>query len=99
MRVPQGSTSLVIGREFPGASAAPTFGGRLADIRIWGRIMSDDEIARWHFKLSLNGQPGAGALAGRWLLNEGQGTLARDSSGAHDDATLKGGATWGPALP
>src|SRR4051812_17518439 len=37
------------------------------------------------------------SLAGHWTFDEGSGTAAKDSAGAHD-ATLTGGASWGPGI-
>ncbi|MFI5585467.1 LamG-like jellyroll fold domain-containing protein [Amycolatopsis sp. NPDC051758] len=37
------------------------------------------------------------ALAGHWTFDEGSGTTAADSAGAHP-ATLNGGAGWGPGI-
>jgi hypothetical protein len=93
--IAQGSTGILIGREFLGALPERAFGGDLADVRIWNQALSAETIAAWRGKPSLEGHPNLGALVARWLFNEGQGTVAKDSSGHGHAATLANGAAWG----
>jgi hypothetical protein len=89
----QGATALLIGREFLSGYPDRAFGGRLADVRIWKAVLPADTIAAWCGKQSLDGHPQTAALAARWLFDEGQGSVAHDSSGHGHDGVLNG-ATW-----
>jgi hypothetical protein len=97
--IAQGSTGILIGREFLAAYPERAFGGDLADVRIWNQALSAETIAAWRGKPSLEGHPNLGAMVGRWLFNEGQGKVAKDSSGHGHDATLANGAAWHPPAP
>ncbi|WP_092024067.1 LamG-like jellyroll fold domain-containing protein [Bradyrhizobium sp. OK095] len=92
--IADGPTPVLIGREFLKGFLDRAYGGRLADVRIWNQALPPETIAAWSGKSSLDGHPNAGALVARWLLNEGDGAVARDSSGHHHDAMLANGATW-----
>lgn len=65
-----------------GRSGTDLHDGQLRDVRLYNRALSASDI------LSLAGS------AGRWQFSEGSGTVAADSSGAGNNATLSGGATW-----
>ncbi|MDJ1179191.1 hypothetical protein PJF56_09965 [Roseofilum sp. BLCC_M91] len=67
------------------------FKGEMAEVRIWNRVRSPEEI-----KASMN-QRLAGAeegLMGYWPLNEGTGTTAEDNTSNGNTGTVHGG-TWG----
>ncbi|HXN23466.1 MAG TPA: LamG domain-containing protein [Candidatus Dormibacteraeota bacterium] len=81
-----GTTPLRMGtRDF-----ASFFKGALAEVRVWNRALNDQEIADLYF---LGAVP-QDALVGEYLLNEGAGSTAFDTSGwAHDGTVF--GAAWG----
>ena len=62
------------------------FLGGLAEVRVWNRPLTAEEIADWH---AFGIVPRDGLVA-EWLLNEEVGTIARDTTGAHDGA-ISGG--------
>ncbi len=65
-----------------GRAGADYFDGMIQDVRIYRTALSASEIA------ILSG------LSGHWAFSEGSGTTAADSSGAGNNATLSGGASW-----
>lgn len=64
------------------------FAGGLAEIRIWGRPLSAGEI-RDSYE---SGTIPQDALVAEYLLNEGAGVIAHDSTGNHDGTIV--GAAW-----
>jgi hypothetical protein len=79
---------LKIGSHSNGGTKWP---GKAANVKIWKRPLSISEINQ-----SMNNQlstdyPG---LVAWWKLDEGQGTIARDSSIFQNDGIINGGATW-----
>lgn len=85
-----------------GNSAALSFGrngdqhhfkGKIDDVRLWNTVRTPLEIQS-SYRAELAGSPPG--LVGNWKLNEATGTLAADSAGAPQHATLSGGATWSP---
>ncbi len=64
------------------------FQGALAEVRIWNRALSADEIASLYAD---DAAPRDGLVA-EYLFTEGSGNIAHDTGGSHD-ATLVG-ATW-----
>jgi hypothetical protein len=64
------------------------FAGALADVRIWSRALDAAEIAALY---SDSVVPSAGLVA-EWRLDEGAGTTAHDSTGAHDGLIVN--AIW-----
>ncbi|TWT30168.1 Pentaxin family protein [Posidoniimonas corsicana] len=61
--------------------------GDLDDVRIYNRILSQEEIAALY------------GLIGHWRLDEASGTTAADSSGAGNDGTYNGGPALAAAGP
>jgi len=61
-------------------SSGQIVAGSLDDVRIYRRVLSDEEVA-----ILYNG------LVGHWKLDETAGTVAADSSGIGNDATHTGG--------
>jgi hypothetical protein len=71
---------------------------------IWGSYLRGlvDQAAIYDTKLSnseissnfASGPTPYSGLIGKWIFNEGSGTIAHDSSGFGNDGTLTGGATW-----
>jgi Concanavalin A-like lectin/glucanases superfamily len=82
------SGGLAIGRAKWNSALNHFLPGAIDEVRLYDRLLSGDEIA------AIANAP---ALTGRWELDEGTGTLARDSSAAGatpNTGTLSGGATW-----
>ena len=72
-----------------GNGAERFFQGQIADIRIWNRARSPQEIqAEMNRELS-GDEPG---LVGYWSVSEGQGNSLRDIAGNHDGSLH--GPTW-----
>lgn len=69
------------------ASAGQRFNGEMVGLHIWDRTLSDQEV--------LDVMCGASVAhpVGQWLLNEGSGTTAFDSSGNGYDSVING-AEW-----
>jgi hypothetical protein len=65
--------------------------GKLDDVRIWNVVRTASQISA-AFEVELTSAPAG--LVGGWKLNEGSGTLAADSAGTAQNATLKGNAGW-----
>lgn len=65
-----------------GRSGTDYFNGMIRDVRLYNRPLTSAEIT------SLSG------TAGYWPFSEGSGTTAADNSGAGNNATLSGGASW-----
>lgn len=61
--------------------------GDVDDVRIWDRIVYPGELLR------VIDEP---ELAGEWLLDEGTGSVAGDTSGNDHPLTVSTGATWAP---
>src|SRR5260370_9247743 len=79
-----GTTPLRMGtRDF-----ASFFQGALAEVRVWNRVLNDQEIADLYFL----GTVPQDALVGENLLNEGAGRTAFDTSGRTHDGTVFGPA-------
>lgn len=64
------------------------FAGGLAEIRVWSRALNGDEISEFY---NAGTVPRDGLVA-EFLLNEGSGETAHDSTGNHDAPIF--GATW-----
>ncbi len=67
------------------------FQGGLSQVRIWNRALHPDEIRRLY---KSNDVPRQG-LAAEFLLNEGTGDVAHDTTGRHQGKVV--GATWARA--
>jgi hypothetical protein len=75
-----GTTTAVGGTSSPIASY--NLDGRVDDVRVYGRALSEAEIAEVY------------GLIAHWKLNESSGATADDSSLANNDATRTGTAGW-----
>jgi hypothetical protein len=75
-----GTTTAVGGTSYPIASY--NLDGRVDDVRVYGRALSEAEIAEVY------------GLIAHWKLNESSGATADDSSLANNDATRTGTAGW-----
>jgi hypothetical protein len=67
------------------------FLGAVARVRIWQRILSDDEIQAMYESDAATPKDD---LVAEFLLNEGSGTVATDSSGNANNGVITAG-TWG----
>ncbi len=66
--------------------------GLIDDIKIYNRALSDIEVEQLYDKRSISND----LLSAYWNFNEGQGTIANDSSGNENNGTLIGAPTWLP---
>lgn len=66
--------------------------GEMAEVRIWNRCLSEEEInADTHFYTV---DPASEGLAAYWKLDDGAGTVLKDSSPNGNDLTLDKATTW-----
>jgi hypothetical protein len=81
---------LWIGRGLVNGTAGQRWKGDLADVRVWDRAITPQEIAAAV-------DPNLVSRIGEWKFNEASGNIARDSTQfAHDlTLTLAAGASWG----
>lgn len=68
------------------------FDGEMAEVRIWNRCLSEEEInADTHFYTV---DPYSEGLAAYWKMDDGAGTVLKDSSPNGNDLTLDKATTW-----
>mgnify|MGYP000671570531 FL=1 len=67
------------------------FGGQIAEVRIWNRALSKEEIPREMNARLVGNELG---LVGYWPLNEGAGNVVTDKSTAANHGQIKGDAVW-----
>ena len=68
------------------------FDGEMAEVRIWNRCLSEEEInADTHFYTV---DPYSEGLAAYWKMDDGAGTVLKDSSPNGNDLTLDNPTTW-----
>ena len=68
------------------------FDGEMAEVRIWNRCLSEEEInADAHFYTV---DPNSDGLAAYWKMDDGAGTVLKDSSPNGNDLTLDNPTTW-----
>jgi hypothetical protein len=65
------------------------FQGGIAKVRVWSRALNDTEVANLYQSDTLPGD----SLAAEYLLNEGTGSVAFDTSSGNNPGTING-ATW-----
>lgn len=70
--------------------------GKLAEVRIWGVALSDDEIAVNSTMLLSGNEPG---LLAYYPLSEATGVEVRDYSGNGNNGTVSGANWWGCTAP
>ena len=70
------------------------FDGYLKDFKIWNRALTADEV----FRLSASMQVPTQGLVGEWLLDEGSGSTAVDTSDYKNNGTITG-AVYFPDAP
>jgi hypothetical protein len=73
--------------------------GRVDEVRAHQRVLTEFEIQETFLMCRFAtcpqvGPPAAPVLVGRWELDEGAGSLAADSSGMGNGASLQSGAVW-----
>jgi len=83
-----------IGRN--GGPTASFWRGKLDDVRIWNLVRTPAEIQA-NYQSEIIGLPAG--LVGYWPSNEGSGTIAADTAGAPQNASLLGGADWSLDVP
>lgn len=66
------------------------FNGHLAEVRIWNKALSVEQVTSNAYRSLRGDEPGLIAL---WRLNEASGTVITDDSGRGHNGTLNGG-TW-----
>jgi hypothetical protein len=71
-------------------SSATHFKGKIDEVSIWNRALSDAEIQSELLKYIQGNESG---LLSYWSFNEGSGNLVKDHSGNGNDGTIFG-ATW-----
>lgn len=72
------------------ASNSRNFNGQIDNARLWDYALTEEEA----YKLWYTGQYPRTNLKGDWMLDEGTGTSATDSSGNANTGTLDTGATY-----
>lgn len=86
------ASNLILGNR---AALDRTWIGGLKNVAIFnGRALSAEEIASLHYSAS----PGRAGLVGEWLMNEGAGSIAVDTSGNGNHGTITG-ATYTQETP
>jgi hypothetical protein len=70
--------------------------GKLAEVRVWGVALSDDEIAVNSTILLSGNEPG---LLAYYPMSEATGVEVRDHSGNGNNATVSGANWWGCTAP
>jgi large repetitive protein len=76
----------------------PGFAGELDEVRLWDRALSAADVAKYMYEElpeSVITDPSQ-KLSGYWKLDDGSGSVARDSSTSNRDGTLEG-AKWVPS--
>jgi len=72
-------------------NAERCFGGQIAEVRIWNRVLSKEEIPLEMNSRLVGNELG---LVGYWPLNEGAGNVAIDKSTVANHGQIKGDAVW-----
>ena len=91
-----GSGPLVIGAQNGSAGPVDFTNGRIAQVRTYQTALTASAVNNLFDNGSMSGSVArlpAGAT-GAWPLNDGQGTVAQDTSGNSHPLTLIGGTTW-----
>ncbi|MFO0055569.1 MAG: LamG-like jellyroll fold domain-containing protein, partial [Dolichospermum sp.] len=70
--------------------------GKVAEVRIWGVALTDDEIAVNSKTLLSGNEPG---LLAYYPFNEATGTVVRDQSGQGNNGTVSDASWWGCTAP
>lgn len=78
------TASVEIGRNQP--ITTQEWDGAIDEVRIWSRALSASEVSRLYYQ----GYAPSNGLVGEWLLNEGSGATAYDSSGYGSNGVITG---------
>lgn len=79
------SDNVRIGHRVAGGGAE-FFNGNIAKVKVWGRVLNNDEIQNLYLLDTYSPYK----LLGDWKLNEGSGTVAIDSSSFANNGTING---------
>ncbi len=71
------------------------FKGRMSDVRVWNVMKSEEQIREGMYERIVGGRS---HMLGNWPLDDGEGSVTEDISGAQRDAAVTGSATltWEP---
>ena len=69
--------------------------GKIDEVSVWSRSLSDSEIQSHMLTSPISGEEG---LVGYWNFNDGEGTNLNDLSGNGNHGTING-ATWSTDVP
>lgn len=75
-----------------GVSDSHCFDGKLAEIRVWNKVLSESEIARDNHMYTVD--PSSDGLVAYWKFNDGNGNVVKDHTSNGNDLqgqTLNGG--------
>ena len=71
------------------------FDGEIDEVRVWDKSVGQDTIQAWMIKSITPSHPDYSHLVAYYKFDEGTGTIAHDSSSAHDnDAVFGNSPTW-----
>ena len=69
------------------------YDGSIAEVRIWDKVLSDQEIQDYFCDTLDNSHPSYSNLIGYWKMNEGQGSQVVDQTSNGNDGTINN-AMW-----
>lgn len=78
-----GTADITIGNNSSSSSFSAS--ALISSVRIWNKVLTDNEIADIEFRSTA-----ASSLVGEWLLSEGSGTTAIDTSGRGNNGVVLG---------
>jgi hypothetical protein len=74
-----------------GTSSRSTYvPGSINEVRVWKMALPDTQVERWIFTPVTPEHPGYSDLLGYWKMDDGQGTLIKDSSQPANDGAFMG---------
>lgn len=83
----QSLNNLGIGNNFDGNTWFP-YRGQIEEMRLWNIVRDVDQIRYWQHRQLVVAQENANDLLGHWLLNEGSGSIAHNSTDLGFDGVL-----------
>ena len=86
---------LVDGKILDGKTFSGSINGKIDEVSVWSRSLSDSEIQSHMLTSPISGEEG---LVGYWNFNEGEGTTLYDLTGNANHGTING-ATWSTDVP
>ena len=72
------------------------YSGSLSEVRIWNKVISDEEIMDHACAKVDNSHPSYSNLIGYWRLDEGAGTLTEDQTTNGNDGIIHGAVWYDP---